>query len=186
LINLLRRPHLRRPVHLAASSPGAAGVLVPIAHGDAGIAATVAIMRGQVLEAMQDRRVKTLAAGIVCGMDPDDKAEMASRIYFDTQKRFRFVDDTYGVEEIISPRIMVQEIETSGSTFGDCDELSMLQATLLRAVGIPARFVTWAGTTNGGNFDHVFAQAWVNGKWVDMDWLPAHAMEHVREAYWSI
>jgi len=45
---------------------------------------------------------------------------------------------------------------------------------MLESIGYPTRFVV-AGY-NGGGFEHVYLQAWINGRWISMDPTEPHPM----------
>lgn len=157
--------------------------------GDAGIAQTVGVMRGAIVDSARHPQVKALAAGIVQGYDPRDRAGIARAIREYTRDRFDFVSDTVGTEELYAPHIHVDRIRRTGRTFGDCDDLSMLQAALLHAVGIPAKLATsgvgpLAARTN--SFNHVFALAAYGGRLHSMDWLPIAQRKPFRVRIWEI
>jgi transglutaminase-like putative cysteine protease len=51
---------------------------------------------------------------------------------------------------------------------GDCDDQTVLLASLLESVGYPTRFVI-EGYTTPGEFEHVYMQALVFGQFISMD-----------------
>ncbi len=60
-------------------------------------------------------------------------------------------------------------IGTLKSRMGNCVDLSHLMVALSRAVGIPARYVHAECKFSSGWCGHVWAQLFVNGKWINAD-----------------
>jgi transglutaminase-like putative cysteine protease len=71
------------------------------------------------------------------------------------------VRDVEGVETLQTPLV------TLAQAAGDCDDQSLLLATLLNAVGHPARFV--AAAFNGGDFEHVWVETKIGSSWYAAD-----------------
>jgi len=167
----------------------APGVVSSISGGDQGIYETINRMIGLVHEAMRDRRVKHWAAKMVMGLRVADKAGQVEAIKSFVQSRFNFIADTAGVEELVSPILMLRDLEDRNYLIGDCDDLSMLLAALVRAVGIPARFqVSGFKPDSKGivQYTHVGCQAFIKGVYISMDFLPAGSRIPSRTAAWEI
>jgi len=96
------------------------------------------------------------------------------------------VDNPQDKELLISPDLLIQ------LGYGDCDDFSMLAATMLFIVGIPARFVTVAADRNTPyHFSHVYTQAYCNGRWIGFDVshgpMPGWEYKHVtRFQVWNV
>jgi len=60
-------------------------------------------------------------------------------------------------ELLISPIIMLDEIERRGSTFGDCDDVAMLGASILASAGALCR-LTACFPQDDGSYGHVIVQ----------------------------
>ena len=60
-------------------------------------------------------------------------------------------------------------IGTLNSRMGNCVDLSHLMVALSRAAGIPARYVHADCKFSSGWYGHVWAQLYVNGKWISAD-----------------
>ena len=60
-------------------------------------------------------------------------------------------------------------VGTLKSRVGNCVDLSHLTVALSRAAGIPARYVYAKCKFSGGWCGHVWAQLFVNGKWINAD-----------------
>ena len=63
----------------------------------------------------------------------------------------KYVKDVRGVETLATP------IKTLQTRQGDCDDQSVLLASLLESIGHPTRFVA-IGASRQGPFQHVFAE----------------------------
>jgi transglutaminase-like putative cysteine protease len=74
------------------------------------------------------------------------------------QNNIKYRKDINGVETIQSP------VQTLRLGQGDCDDKSLLLASLLESVGHPARFVA-VGQIKG-SFSHVLVETKLAGKWV--------------------
>lgn len=73
-------------------------------------------------------------------------------------------------EVLISPLIMIREIDRNGRTAGDCDDVAMLSAALLASVGAMTQLC--ACFPNGdGSFAHVFTRYKFprQAEWMDFD-----------------
>ena len=69
-------------------------------------------------------------------------------------------------ELLIDPGLLVSMAQPQG----DCDDFSLLTATLLTAAHIPTKFVTIAADAGEPErFSHIYVKAWLDGKWVPMD-----------------
>lgn len=73
----------------------------------------------------------------------------------------RYVRDIRGVETLHRPQDMLK-IQA-----GDCDDKATLLAALIEAIGGRTRFIAVAMVP--GQFCHVWVQAWLNGRWVDLE-----------------
>lgn len=72
-----------------------------------------------------------------------------------------YIKDVDGVETVQTPP------QTYRLRHGDCDDKSVLAATLLKAIGHPARFV--AVGFMPGVYCHVFPQTKIAGKWITLE-----------------
>jgi transglutaminase-like putative cysteine protease len=103
-----------------------------------------------------DPEVKGVAdriASIAC--DSNQKKCQARAMFSFVQQNFEYVSDPTSFEYIKTAK------ESLVNRVGDCDDSSVLLATLLESIGIPARFIFVPG--------HVYVEAWVNEKWYPMD-----------------
>ena len=138
-----------------------------LAAGEAGTAQTIARMRQLVDEALHDPSIVRLAKDIVRNVPAFDEAGEAQAIYNWVSTHIRFTKDVVNKELLYAPTDLLKV----GA--GDCDDISMLMATLLMAIGYPARMVTVAANaTAPDQFSHVYVEAEVpagSGQWIAMD-----------------
>jgi transglutaminase-like putative cysteine protease len=104
-----------------------------------------------------DSEIKTVADRIATtSCDSNQKKCQARAMFGFVQKNFEYVSDPVSDEYYKTAK---ETIYNGGAL--DCDDSSILLATLLQSIGIPARFVFVPG--------HVYIEAWVNDKWYAMD-----------------
>jgi Transglutaminase-like superfamily len=157
---------------------------VPLLSGDAGVAQTIDQMRQLVDQALTDPSIKRLATDIVRGVPAFDDTAEAQALYNWVRSNIRFTKDAVNKEQLYPPSELLQ------IRAGDCDDISMLLATLLMAVGYPARLMTVAA--NGDDFSHVYVEALIDGQWIPID--PARSDSqfgvappmYTRARWWSL
>lgn len=71
----------------------------------------------------------------------------------------RFMGDVLGVETLQTPELTLE------TRAGDCDDQSILIASLLLSVGHPARYIA-VDLGHGGGFSHVFVETPIGAYWV--------------------
>lgn len=141
--------------------------LTKIDAGMPGIHFEIGRMMDLVREGCVDPDVIETARSLTLGCRPRDRVCEIEKIYDFVRQHFRFVDDPTNNEAISTVERFLREIREKGRTSGDCDEVSTFLATLLSAVGIPARF-RFGG--RGRELSHVWVQAQLfNGRWVDLE-----------------
>ena len=104
-------------------------------------------------------------------------------VYEWAKRHFDYVPDPEGSELFIAPRIMIENINNSGTCHGDCDDASLLIASLLGSIGYETR-LSLLDTDMDLEYDHCIAGVNINGKWIDLDlavekfplgWIEQHA-----------
>jgi hypothetical protein len=139
----------------------------PLLSGDAGVEQTIALMRQLVDEALRDPSIIRLAADIVRSVPAFDDFAEANALYEWVRRNIRFTKDPVNKEKLYPPAELLK------IRAGDCDDISMLLATLLMAVGYPARLMTIAAPGSPDQFSHVYVEAEIAGRWIPVD--PARA-----------
>lgn len=71
------------------------------------------------------------------------------------QQKVRYVKDPYGIEQLHDPVMMIEHI-TRGTATGDCDDMTLLTATLLMSIGIVPKFRCVRYQTKTGHFNHIY------------------------------
>lgn len=99
--------------------------------------------------------------GLGDGLQQKDFSGEAKRLFAYVQNNVRYVRDTDGAELIHDPAYLLQ----IGA--GDCDDKAILLASLLGSIGFATRFAAVAFEPD--NYSHVWVQAWIGGKWVDLE-----------------
>jgi Transglutaminase-like superfamily len=125
--------------------------LLSIRSGDAGVTDTLKLMAQIARQYKADPFIRQTSARIVQTCPPkNDLCEVAALQSW-VASNIRYTQDVLDVETIQTPDYTLQE------GYGDCDDQSVLLATLLMAVGIPAAYCALG--TGGGPFSHVMTVA---------------------------
>lgn len=109
-------------------------------------------------------RLRLKVEDIIRGLKPRDRLSQISAIYNWFARHYTFVNDPIEVELVKDPERMLEEIEATGRTLGDCDDASTFLVSATRCIGIPATLVrvgfkkTPLGRTEGP-YTHVYAKA---------------------------
>ncbi len=151
------------------SSPAMAPAfsLLRIPKGQAGIDATLAIMRSVTQRQAALPEVRDAAINITKGTGPYNGKERARLILQWVKAHLSFIPDPVGVEALTVPDLHLRKIRVEGGTAGDCDDAATLIATLARSVGLSTRFVA-ASFLPTGRLHHVWAEAY-DGGWIPLD-----------------
>jgi hypothetical protein len=107
-----------------------------------------------------NREINELALRLTAGKGFDKPADQAREL-------FRYVDQEIGNEPSVNGP-GVSDVECLKNAAGDAGAKSRLLVSLCRNRGIPARLVTGLALSRGKESAHVWAEAWVDGHWMDM------------------
>lgn len=137
-----------------------------IPSGGAGTKATLNIMSRIVRHYKRYAPLRQLALNLIREL-PGDKnfRGQAERLQNYVRRHVQYVRDVAGVETVQTP------LRTLDNRAGDCDDQSVLLATLLESIGHPTRFVA-IKTNPLGPFVHVFTETKIGRAW-----LPAETTE---------
>ena len=83
------------------------------------------------------------------------------RIYNWVQENIDFQDDPDKYERLIAPDLALQTIKQYGKLYEDCDSMTALMGSLLKALGIQVK-ITMAQTDNSNDLSHVYIRAYIN------------------------
>lgn len=71
------------------------------------------------------------------------------------QSRVRYVKDPVGIEQLHDPLTLIEQMER-GVAVGDCDDMSLLLATMLLSIGHQPYFRTVRYKTKTGPYNHIY------------------------------
>jgi len=141
------------------SLSGSLGALAP---GEAGVYQTLALMRSMVNAHRTDLGMRNAATSAIFLTPERSELHEVESVFALVRDNIRYVRDVYGVETLTAPG------KTLALRLGDCDDQSVLLATLLESVGYPTRFVV-AAYQDAGQLEHVYVQTFAAGRWIDLD-----------------
>jgi hypothetical protein len=143
------------------------GQRAPLLSGEPGTKQTIDLMRQLIDEAVADQNFVRFAVDLVRGVPAYDDLSEAHAVYTWVQGHIRFTKDPVTKEKLYPPQELLK------IRAGDCDDISMLMAALLIAIGYPARLITLAANPASPNdFSHVYVEGEIppgSGWWVPMD-----------------
>jgi hypothetical protein len=143
------------------------GQRAPLLSGEAGTAQTIALMRSLIDEAVADAGFVRFAVDLIRNVQAYDDLGEAHAVYKWVQGHIRFTKDPVTKEKLYPPQ------ELLNIRAGDCDDISMLLAAFLIALGYPARLITLAANpASPSEFSHVYVEGEVppgSSNWVPMD-----------------
>lgn len=105
--------------------------------------------------------IRQLAANLVNDLPPKAYAAEVERLFNYVKNNIRYTRDVYEVETLQTPD------KTLEFGYGDCDDMVLLLATLLLAIGHPVRFVAMG--MEPGRFSHVFLETKIGADWVALE-----------------
>ena len=174
------------------------GVLrMPLPKGDDGVARTIRLIRDLMDAAVTDAQVNEAAISILrnAGVENFDRAAKLRALYeFVSWPNFLYVEDPVGP---FGPKETVRTVRTLLRVrAGDCDDYTLLLASLAGTIGIATRAVTVASDPSmPQDFSHIYPEAELTpgkGDFVPMDaarpgaqfGLPAQ--RYFRKRIWSL
>lgn len=144
------RPKTRRAVTLQG-----------IPSGPKGVNATLRIMRQLTRQGKKYFPLRELALSLVENLNQKDWYGEIRALHTYVRDNIRYVKDINGIETVAQPQITVEMGQ------GDCDDKSVLLATLLESIGHPTRFV--AIGFKPGHYSHVLVESKVGEKWIPLE-----------------
>lgn len=136
--------------------------------GDGGVIQTLKQMGQQIRLASIDPLIVNTAREIIlpAGRRAVNEKIWLIRAWLDGHTKW--VPDPENAEYLVTPRAMLQRILSQGVAPGDCDDMAMLGAALLKAVGIRAQLKA-VGFYPAKYFRHVYAEGWDGAQWQELD-----------------
>jgi len=134
-------------------------------------------MRSLVLESLQSQKLCDIATQIFVSTGYSNNPKiLIDRVDSYLRKSFMYVPEE--IETIQTPEYMIIGKEINGFFFGDCDDISTLEAAILTCLGIPVRFVCIRSKVDTSNYDHVYIEANANNQWIVSDITVPRNTEH--------
>lgn len=135
--------------------------LMGIPAGRDGTFATLKLMRGLVRKYKADLSIRLLAQKITRKLPEKNYTLEAVYIHAFVRDKIRYVKDVNGIETLQTP------VNTIKIGSGDCDDKSILVASLLESIGHPTRFIACGFLPD--TFSHVFVQTKIGTKWIGVE-----------------
>lgn len=132
-----------------------------IPDGKAGIVRTLKIMRGIVRDGKKSLTIRALALQIIKNLRSKDWSGEANAVHNWVRDNIRFVRDITDVETLHDAERVLQFGQ------GDCDDKSILFASLMESIGHPTRFVAIGFSPN--EYSHVYTETLLGKSWVPSD-----------------
>jgi len=153
--------------------------LQQIPDGPPGINQTLRVMRQFTRDGKRQYPIRDLALSLVRRNKPKDWFGEVRDLHHYVRDKIRYVRDINGIETLATPE------NTLKIGQGDCDDKSILLATLLESIGHPSRFV--ALSFEPGIYSHVLVESKIGDKWVSLEttepvetgWYPPGVMNRM-------
>lgn len=113
--------------------------------------------------------IRNLATDLTSNLDPKDSVGEIKTLWQWVLQNFRYVKDICDVETLHTVDVLLEKMS------GDCDDASVLLASLLESIGHPTRFAALA--FSGNNFEHVLVQTPLGNPRDDACWISLDATE---------
>ena len=138
----------------------------PLPQGTRGTRQTVDAMTALARGGSSDPAIRNnaLHALRTYGSTPHDHVSEARALFAWVRDRVKYVQDPVSSEWVQSPRATLEAMA------GDCDDMAVLLAAMLGAIGIPSKFrVVALDRSRPGEFSHVYTVAMIGGREFPMD-----------------
>lgn len=146
---------------MLAPTPVVHASVVSAPAGRMGTWNTLRIMRECINHSRMNPVIIQAASSIIFLTPEKHRLNEVTTIFEYVRDHIRYVQDVVGVETLCDPAMTMQR------KIGDCDDQTMLVASLLESVGYPTRLVV-AGY-HGAEFEHVYCQVFVEEQWLNCD-----------------
>lgn len=135
--------------------------LLELPEGVAGIKATLDLMREIVIEYRKNEMVRELTANLVKDLRSKDYAGEIRKVHEYVRDQIRYLRDVHEVETLHTPDEILFRKQ------GDCDDKSILVASMLQSIGHPVRFVAIGFAP--GEYEHVYPETRIGNRWVSVE-----------------
>ncbi len=137
-----------------------------LSPGKAGTVQTLKLMRRLVRKGKRDLVLRRLALKLTRRLSQKNWLHEVHALHKFVQFNIRYVKDIRGIETLHTPARTLEQGQ------GDCDDKSVLLATLLESLGHPTRFVALAFSDNV--FRHVLVETKIGLGWLALDATEPH------------
>ncbi len=135
--------------------------LQALPDGVAGVKVTLALMVKLARQGKETYVVRRLAEQIISDVKPKAWIDQVRAVHEYVRDHIRYVRDIRGTETVATPQMTIER------GIGDCDDKSLLTASLLESLGHPTRFV--AVGNRPGDFCHVLVETKIGGNWMAVE-----------------
>lgn len=140
---------------------------------------TLRVMRAMTLNGRKHPIVRLTAQQLVADLPAKDAGAEIRRVHAFVRDEIRYVRDIRNVETVHAPEVTLE----LGS--GDCDDKSVLAASLLEAIGHRTRFMAVGFAP--GQLSHVLPEVKLGPHWVPLEvtepvrpgWFPSGVVERM-------
>lgn len=137
--------------------------------GDAGVDRTVERMTTIAQDSARDHRFITFAQSISLRGGRKDSLEVLAALVKWVRDHWTFRRDPVHVELVKTPERLLTELKSRDMMIGDCDDASVLIASLTTALGYPSRFVVLQRKKSAKSYDHIYVETFADGRWHSLD-----------------
>ena len=139
-----------------------------IGSGDEATRRTLLLMRQAIREGATNWEVRYAAVELVRNLPARNQVAEVDTVYRWLQQNLRFTRDPAHVELIHGPEVLLRLIRQDGITAADCDDFSILGASLVLVLGYPVRLKA-VSLDSRREFSHVYFEVLLNGRWIAFD-----------------
>lgn len=113
---------------------------------------------------------------------PDYNNDQISAIYEYAKRNIQYIRDPDSTELFIASWKMIELIE-QGKAAGDCDDMALFCASLLRSIGYETRIVLL--DTTGQGIDHAICEVYSEkiGLWISVDVASEHPLGWITKSF---
>jgi transglutaminase-like putative cysteine protease len=150
--------------HLPPSPRGQRASFIELGEGPPSIDRFVGALRAFKHAPAELARVRDVALELVRQTRAYDERGELDALFRFVRDDVRYVKDVAGIDTLQTPTATLERLQ------GDCDDKSLLLASLAQSIGYPSRFVVSA-TRKGQSYNHVYVEAWSPqlARWVALE-----------------
>lgn len=126
---------------------------------------TMSEMKRIIKESSKNWIVIQTARNIVQNENPKDRIGEVTAIYNWVRNKTRYIMDPAGTEHLQTPLVAIDMIRQGQVFQGDCDDLTILVLSLLKAIGYNVKMIA-AAYSPKKNLTHIYGAVYLINKWV--------------------